>query len=134
VPATGIREADGFIRRRENLSSSAPSVVASETMSTWIWVVILAFGLVKLPIAALMLWIPFRSDAAMDTGQPADSSEEDGGSKTLPDGAGGPRDPHPRAPLHGPRRPRRGPHGSVAPPSPARVRGPRRRGARRVRV
>jgi hypothetical protein len=100
-------------------------------MSTWMWVVILTLGLVKLPIAALMLWIPFRSDAAMASGESAESSEEDGGSKTLP---GGPRDPHPRAPLHGPR-PRRGPHGSSASPSPARVRCPRQSASdRRARV
>jgi hypothetical protein len=98
------------------------------------WVVILTLGLVKLPIAALMLWIPFRSDTAMVSGEPADSSEDDGGSKTLQDPPRGPRGPHPRAPLHGPR-PRRGPHGSVAPLSPARVRGPRRRrSTRRVGV
>ena len=30
-------------------------------MQTWMWVLLLA-GLVKLPIAALMLWIPFRYD------------------------------------------------------------------------
>jgi hypothetical protein len=94
------------------------------------WVVILTLGLVKLPIAALMLWLPFRSDEAMAANEPADSAEEDGGSKTLP---GGSRNPHhPRVPRHGPS-PRRGPHGSVAPPSPARVRGPRR-GARRIGV
>jgi hypothetical protein len=98
------------------------------------WVVILTLGLVKLPIAALMLWIPFRSDEVMASNEPADSSEEDGGSKTLPSG---PRWPisdrsHPRAPRRGPS-PRRGPHGSVAPPTPARIRGPRR-GTRRVGV
>ncbi len=104
-------------------------------MSTWAWVVILTFGLVKLPIAALMLWIPFRYDAAMVTGEPADSSEDDGGSRVLEDPPipPGPRRPHPRAPLHGPR-PRRGPSCSTDPGSPARVRGPRRRSARRVRV
>jgi hypothetical protein len=74
-------------------------------------------ALVKLPIAALMLWIPFRNDEAMQSREGSDSSEEDGGSKVLP---GGPLDPHPRTPL--PRRPRRGPHGSPSPPSPPRVR------------
>jgi hypothetical protein len=83
-------------------------------------------ALIKLPIAALLLWIPFRRDDAMMSTDPStDSSEEDGGSKALP---GGPLDPHPRTPL--PRRPRRGPHGSPSPPAPARVRtvirGPRR--------
>ncbi len=73
--------------------------------------------LVKLPIAGLMLWIPFRDDEAMASRDAGDSSEEDGGSKALP---GGPLDPHPRAPL--PRKPRRGPHGSPSPPAPRRVR------------
>ena len=90
-------------------------------MQTWMWIVLLA-GLIKLPIAALMLWIPFRYDEAAYPTDPADSSsEEDGGSKALP---GGPLNPHPRGPL--PRRPRRGPHGSPSPPSPQRVRGPLR--------
>ncbi|HEX3509905.1 MAG TPA: hypothetical protein VHT27_02280 [Solirubrobacteraceae bacterium] len=85
-------------------------------MPLWVWVLMLA-ALVKLPIAGLMLWIPFRNDSAMESHEASDSSEEDGGSKVLP---AGPRDPHPRTPR--PRRPRRGPHGSPSPPSPPRVR------------
>jgi hypothetical protein len=88
-------------------------------MPVWVWIVMLA-ALIKLPIAGLMLWIPFRYDEAMRVQEDADSqdsSDEDGGSKVLP---GGPFDPHPRAPL--PRTPRRGPHGSPAPPAPRRVR------------
>ena len=84
------------------------------------WVLLLA-GLIKLPIAALMLWIPFRYDESQVITDPQDSSEEDGGSKALP---GGPLNPHPRSPL--PRHPRRGPHGSPSPPSPPRVRKPLR--------
>ncbi len=82
------------------------------------WVLLLA-GLIKLPIAALMLWIPFRYDESQTYPDPSDSSEDDGGSKALP---GGPLNPHPRGPL--PRTPRRGPHGS--PSSPPRVRSPLR--------
>jgi hypothetical protein len=74
-------------------------------------------ALVKLPIAGLMLWIPFREDSAMLANDISDSSEEDGGSKALP---GGPLDRHPRGPL--PRLPRRGPHGSPSPPAPPRMR------------
>ena len=85
-------------------------------MPLWLWILLLA-GLVKIPLAGLMLWIPFRYDESMRTSDAPDSSEEDGGSKALP---GGPLDPHPRAPR--PRRPRRGPHGSPSPPSPPRVR------------
>jgi hypothetical protein len=87
-------------------------------MSTWVWIVLLV-GLIKLPLAGLMLWIPFRYDEAMRAPDVPDSSEEDGGSKALP---GGPLDPHPRTPL--PRTPRRGPHGSHSPPAPARSRRP----------
>ena len=85
-------------------------------MPAWLWIVFL-LGLIKLPIAALMLWIPFRYDESMRSADPEDSSEDDGGSRALP---GGPLDPHPRAPL--PRTPRRGPHGSPSPTSPPRIR------------
>jgi hypothetical protein len=110
-------------------------------MHTWMWLVLLAFGLIKLPLAALMLWIPFRSDAAVSSNPlyaSDESNEDEGGSKVLPGGAGGPRvspHPRPRTPLGG-RGPRRGPHGGAAgrrPASPARVRGARR-GATRVRA
>lgn len=84
------------------------------------WIVLLA-GLIKLPIAALMLWIPFRYDEANQAQDVSDSSEEDGGSKALP---AGPLNPHPRSPL--PRNPRRGPHGSPSPSAPPRVRKPLR--------
>jgi hypothetical protein len=85
-------------------------------------------ALIKLPIAGLLLWIPFREDEAMKSRDVPDSSEEDGGSKALP---GGPLDPHPHGPL--PRKPRRGPHGSPSPPAPGRVRTPARTSARSVR-
>jgi len=85
-------------------------------MQTWMWVLLL-FGLIKLPFAGLMLWIPFRYDESQQVSDPTDSSEEDGGSKALP---AGPGNPHPRSPL--PRLPRRGPHGSPSPGSPPRSR------------
>ena len=90
-------------------------------MQTWMWIVLL-MGLLKLPIAALMFWIPFRYDEALQSSTgTTDASEEDGGSKALP---GGPLNPHPRGPL--PRNPRRDPHGSPSPPSPPRSRTPLR--------
>jgi hypothetical protein len=89
-------------------------------MQTWMWIVLLA-GLIKLPIAALMLWIPFRYDEANQPQDVSDPNEEDGGSKALP---AGPLNPHPRSPL--PRHPRRGPHGSPSPSPPPRVRKPLR--------
>jgi hypothetical protein len=89
-----------------------------------LWLLLTLMGLVKLLVASLMLWLPFRSDTAMsalDDGSRSDS-EDDGGSKTLPRT---PSDPHPRLPL--PHGPRRDPHGSPSPLSPARVRrSPRR--------
>ncbi len=95
----------------------APASSTIETaMPLWLWVLMLA-ALIKLPIAALMLWIPFRNDAAMISPEASDSNEEDGGSRALP---GGPLNPHPRGPL--PRLPRRGPHGSPGPTAPPRVR------------
>jgi hypothetical protein len=93
-----------------------------------LWLLLALVALVKVVIAALMVWIPMRSDSAMDvfedqsgSDQP-DAGEDEGGSKTL---SGTPAEPHPRLPR--PRRPRRGPHGSPSIPSPSRVRKPSRR-------
>jgi hypothetical protein len=89
-------------------------------MSLWMLFVLLA--LIKLPLIGLMLWMPFRNDEAAivpNLADVSDSTDEDGGSHTLP---GGPLDPHPRMPL--PRSPRRGPHGSPALAPPARIRTP----------
>jgi hypothetical protein len=85
-------------------------------MPLWLWILLLTV-VIKLTLAALMLWIPYHYDEARQEADTQDSSEEDGGSKALP---GGPLDPHPRLPL--PRGPRRGPHGSPALPAPPRVR------------
>jgi hypothetical protein len=85
-------------------------------MPLWFWVLMLA-TLIKLPLAGLMLWLPFRNDPAVISPEESDSSEDDGGSRMLP---GGPLNPHPRGPL--PRLPRRGPHGSRSPGAPPRVR------------
>src|SRR5438132_691149 len=78
------------------------AVVASLSMS--LWMLIMLFGLIKLPIAALMLWFPFRDDAALQAPRDAGSADSDGGSHALP---GGPPPPHPRGPYsrrpHGPR-------------------------------
>ncbi|HTA14606.1 MAG TPA: hypothetical protein VK781_07090 [Solirubrobacteraceae bacterium] len=85
-----------------------------------LWLLFTLIGLVKLVVASLMLWVPFRSDAAMSAldDESRTDADEDGGSKTLP---GPSKEPHPKLPF--PRGPRhRGPHGSPAPPSPARVR------------
>lgn len=79
--------------------------------------VIVIVGLLKLPLVALLLWLPFRADPT-PADVPDSSSQDDGGSKTTPDG-GRPR--HPRAPL--PRLPRRGgPHGGLPTAPPPRVR------------
>jgi hypothetical protein len=89
-----------------------------------LWMLLVLIGLLKLLLVGLMIWMPFRHDEAMrapEARDAPDSSEEDGGSHTLP---AGPRDPHPRMPL--PHSPRRDPHGSPALPAPARVRTPLR--------
>jgi hypothetical protein len=108
-------------------------------MHTWIWLVFLAVVLIKLPIAALLLWMPFRSDAALESlaaAEPGSHGEDDGGSKTLPFDAS--RHRRPRGPLHG-RGPRRGPPGCAAGgkggrgSSPAHTR-TSHRGATRVRA
>ena len=80
-----------------------------------LWLLIILLGLLKLPIAGLMLWIPYRNDRAMNAAASAaatdadepDASEDDGGSMALP---ASPLDPHPQSPRPHPRR--RGPHGS----------------------
>jgi hypothetical protein len=120
-------------------------------MHTWMWLVLLTLGLIKLPIAALMLWIPFRSDAALESLEPAEaaradsSDEDDGGSKTLPDAGRGPRVGGGPRMGRGPRvggcpfngsGSHRGPHGGTAGgrvTSPARVR-TSRRGPTRIKT
>lgn len=76
-----------------------------------LWVII-GLALIKIPIAALMLWLPFRADERMIAAEAADDSSGDSG------GGGGPAPGRPPAP-----RPRRGPHG-LPPQSPPRVRPP----------
>jgi hypothetical protein len=97
-------------------------------MQLWLWILLVSTLVIKLPIVALMLWIPFRNDEAMRAPDTPGSSEDDGGSKALP---GGPLNPHPRSPL--PRWPRRGPHGSPPCAAPPRVRTPVR-ARRRVSI
>lgn len=85
-------------------------------MSPWLLVFLVAA--VKIPIAALMLWLPFRSDGKQGEDVTGSSSDDgDGGIKApqVP-----PRTPHPRGPRRTPRH--RGPHGTPA--SPPRVRLP----------
>lgn len=95
-----------------------------------VWLIILLFAVMKLPLAALMLWMPFRSDSAYHADDAGESDgKDDGGIKDestdLP-----PRGPHPRTPRRWPRR--RGPHGSPA--SPARTRFRKRPSVARPRV
>jgi hypothetical protein len=85
-----------------------------------VWILIGIVAAVKLPIAALMLWLPMRSDQRAlppRAGASEDRGDEDGGT-----GSGPPERERPRSPL-----PRRGPHGEPPPASPPRVRGPGRR-------
>ena len=84
-----------------------------------LWVMIALLGLIKLPIAALMFWLPFREDEAMRSADAPGSVEDEGGSRALP---GGPLDPHPHRPRLGPRPRGRGPHGGASLRAPARTR------------
>ena len=74
------------------------------------WTFLFLMVFLKLPIVGLLgiVWWAVRAEPEPE---PAGDGSGDGGS-------GRPR--HPRPPL--PRRPRRGPHGGAAAPSPARVR------------
>jgi hypothetical protein len=78
--------------------------------------VIVLVGLLKLPLVALLLWLPFRDDP-VPTEVPDSSSQDDGGSKVRPDPT---RPRHPPPPL--PRLPRRGPHGGTPVATPVRIR------------
>jgi hypothetical protein len=77
-----------------------------------LWMLLLLFTAIKIPLLGMMLWMPFRNDRNEGLPSDTDSSEQDGGSKTIPTD---PRDPHPRRPLRGPR-PRRGPDGCASAP------------------
>jgi hypothetical protein len=74
---------------------------------TFIWLLLI----LKIPIAG-MLWIVWWAIHQNDD-EPLPAGDGDGGTK-LRSGR------HPRPPL--PRKPRRGPHGAAAPPTPSRVR------------
>jgi hypothetical protein len=105
-------------------------------MSLWMLILLLSVA-IKLPLAALMLWLPFRDDEALRSEQPS-SGDDDGGSKTLPQGPLGPRPRRPlpgagppaRRPAHAAGtvrrqlRPRRGPHEAPRRSSPQRVHNP----------
>jgi hypothetical protein len=97
-----------------------------------LWLIMLILMSIKLPLAALMLWLPFRGDDAIAPAKAADPADGDGGSPALPAGQLNPH-PRPTSPRPFPRLPRRGPHGGPPPPSPRRVRTDAV-GTRRVRV
>ena len=74
------------------------------------WGFIWIMFVLKVPVIAL-LWLVWW--AVHQTDDPAEEEGGDGGSKL-------PR--HPRPTTHGPRSPRRGPHGDPPVPAPARAR------------
>jgi hypothetical protein len=86
-----------------------------------LWSLLITLALVKLVVASMMLWLPFRTDSAViavdDPPRNDSNDEEDGGTKVSSEECS---EPHPRQPR--PRRPRRGPHGSPSPEAPRRVR------------
>src|ERR1700744_1941325 len=89
-----------------------------------VWVLLLLLGVLKIPIAALLMWMPFRSDPAAVPGEvdaddgdaPSDEGDGGGGSKKP---QSPPRGPHPRSPRRHTRR--RGSHGTPASPRRARL-------------
>jgi hypothetical protein len=95
-----------------------------------LWLIMLLLMAIKLPLAALMLWQPFREDDAITPAKVTDPGDDEGGSPALP---AGPLNPHPRPTSGRPRPPRRGSHACPPPPSPRRVRAPAV-GTRRVRT
>jgi hypothetical protein len=86
-----------------------------------LWSLLITFALIKLAVASMMLWLPFRTDSAViaidDPPRTDSTDDEDGGTKVPSDEAS---NPHPRQPR--PRPSRRGPHGSPSPDAPRRVR------------
>lgn len=86
-----------------------------------LWSLFITLALVKLAVASMMLWLPFRTDSAVtatdDQPRTDSNDDEDGGTKVSCDERS---NRHPRQPR--PRRPRRGPHGSPSPGAPRRVR------------
>lgn len=82
-----------------------------------VWILIALVAVVKLPIAAAMIWAPFRNERSVP--------DEPGDERSCMDDAapddGPPDDSRPRRPAP---RPRRGPHSELPPPSPPRVRAP----------
>jgi hypothetical protein len=86
-----------------------------------LWPMLITLALVKLAVASMMLWLPFRTDSAVvavDDPPRSDSDDDGGGGSKV--SSENPSDPHPRRPR--PRQPRRGPHGSPSPPAPRRFR------------
>ena len=76
-----------------------------------LWTLIVLLALIKLPIAALMLWIPFRNDEAMHAPEPPDRQRR--GRRLAGACPAGPLDPRPR---------RRCPPGRAATPAPRAAR------------
>src|SRR5438067_964971 len=64
-----------------------------------VWVLIVLLGIVKLPLAALMLWLPFRHDTALASVAPEASGDDDGGGSNVSPPEPGPRSPRPSPPL-----------------------------------
>jgi hypothetical protein len=90
---------------------------------------IMLLVVIKVPLVAWLIWLPFRADTVEQwvmEPEETDGDEGDGG------GGGGPRRHDPRRHPPWPRRPRRGPHREHAPASPPRVRAVARRMPQRV--
>jgi hypothetical protein len=77
-----------------------------------LWLLIMLFGLIKLPLIALMLWLTLRDDATMSAQGESVAGDDDGGLRTPP---AGPHGPHPLWPT--PARPRGARHATGGPRS-----------------
>ena len=67
-----------------------------------LWILLMLFALIKIPLFALLLWLPFREDRQQEPEIAPDSSQDEGGEKA----------PYGHSPSGRPSPRRRGPHGS----------------------
>jgi hypothetical protein len=102
-----------------------------------LWLILGLLAVIKLVVAALMMWLPFRDDFAMHVDAPVQAADDEGGSPATPAGPLDPRPQGPRGPFRpasprpgsrarptrrGASRPRRGSPGCAPSPTPARPR------------
>jgi hypothetical protein len=90
----------GRVRSEREVSPSPDGCSSIGVMD--VWVLLMVFALIKIPLFALLLWLPFREERHQEPEIASDSSQDEGGEKA-PIGCPPSGRPSPR---------RRGPHGS----------------------